>query len=68
MLVLGRSRGDRIVLDNGVVITVVDVRGHTVRIGVEAPESVRIVRGELIQEKDRGSDRPNDGDVRGLPR
>lgn len=47
MLVLSRKPGEKIVIDNSIVITVVEVEGNRVRIGVEAPDNVRILRGEL---------------------
>ena len=37
MLVLSRKRGKRIVIGDDIVITVVDVRGDRVRLGVQSP-------------------------------
>jgi carbon storage regulator len=37
MLVLSRKRDERIVIGDNIVITVVDVRGDKVRLGIEAP-------------------------------
>jgi carbon storage regulator len=47
MLVLTRKRGEKVVIGNGITVTVVSVHGNTVRIGVEAPDQVRILRAEL---------------------
>jgi carbon storage regulator len=47
MLVLSRRIGERILIEPGIEIAVVDVRGGKVRIGIEAPASVRIRRNEL---------------------
>lgn len=47
MLVLSRKIGERIVIDNLVVITVIEVRGQQVRLGLEAPEDVGIWREEV---------------------
>jgi carbon storage regulator len=47
MLVLTRRASERIRIDDDVVVTVVQVKGRRVRIGVEAPHDVRIVREEL---------------------
>lgn len=47
MLVLSRKRNERIVVADNIVITVLDVRGDRVRIGLEAPPEVPIVRSEL---------------------
>jgi len=48
MLVLSRKIGERIVIEPGIEIAVVDVRGGKVRIGIEAPREIRIRRNELI--------------------
>ena len=47
MLVLSRKIGERIVIEPGIEISVVDVRGGRVRIGIDAPASVGIRRMEV---------------------
>ena len=47
MLVLTRKVGQQIVIDNNIVITVLRVGKFTVRLGIEAPDGVRILRHEL---------------------
>jgi len=47
MLVLTRHAGEQIVIAGEIVVTVVAVEGSKVRIGVEAPKSVRIDRKEV---------------------
>ena len=47
MLVLTRKSQDSIRIGDNITVTVLRIKGNMVRIGVEAPESVRIVRGEL---------------------
>ena len=47
MLVLSRKPGERIVIEPGIEIHVVEIRGGKVRIGIEAPPDVRIRRAEL---------------------
>jgi carbon storage regulator len=47
MLVLNRKIGERIVIGDGIVLTVVKVQGRQVRLGIEAPPSVSIRRMEL---------------------
>ena len=47
MLVLSRKRGEQIVLGDDVVITVVDIRGDKVRLGIEAPMDVSVHRREV---------------------
>lgn len=53
MLVLSRKIGERLIMSNGVEIMVVDVRGDKVRIGIEAPDSVRIFREEICDVETR---------------
>ncbi|MBI3462841.1 MAG: carbon storage regulator, partial [Planctomycetes bacterium] len=47
MLVLSRKLGERIVIGDQISISVVRIAPGTVRIGIEAPEDIRIVREEL---------------------
>ena len=47
MLVLTRRQGQKIILDDNIVISVVSIRHDQVRIGVDAPKHVNIVRDEL---------------------
>ncbi len=52
MLVLTRKLNQEIQIGDNVKITVLKIKGNTVRLGIEAPRNVRVVRGEL----DRNSD------------
>jgi len=47
MLVLSRRETQRIHLGDSIVVTVVRVHGDRVRLGIEAPAGVRVLRGEL---------------------
>jgi carbon storage regulator len=47
MLVLSRRENERIKLGDSIVLTVVKVAGDRVRLGIEAPTDVLILRGEL---------------------
>lgn len=47
MLALTRKPGERIVIGNDIIITVIEVKGETVRLAIDAPRSVSIFRGEL---------------------
>ena len=47
MLILTRRAGDSIVIDGGIRIIVLECSGRGVRIGIEAPQEVHIVRGEI---------------------
>jgi carbon storage regulator len=47
MLILTRKRGERICIGDGVEIVVLDCGGARVRLGIDAPKNVNILRGEL---------------------
>jgi carbon storage regulator len=47
MLVLSRKKGERIVVNNDIILTVVEVRGDKVRVGIEAPKDVPVHREEV---------------------
>ena len=47
MLVLSRKPGEKVVIGNGITVTVVEVRGNRVRLALDAPDQVRILRAEL---------------------
>jgi len=47
MLVLTRKADQKIQIGNDIVITVLQVKGNSVRIGIEAPRQVRVMRSEL---------------------
>lgn len=47
MLVLSRKKNEQLHIGNGIVITVVDIRGDKVRLGIEAPRDVAIHRQEV---------------------
>ncbi len=47
MLVLSRKRNESIVIDDRIVVTVVDIRGDKVRLGIDAPKEVTIHRHEI---------------------
>ena len=47
MLVLSRKRDERIVINDNIVITVVDIRGDKVRLGIEAPAEMPVHRQEV---------------------
>jgi carbon storage regulator CsrA len=47
MLVLTRKMDERFIIGDNIVVTIVEVKGKRVRVGIEAPRAVRVVRGEL---------------------
>jgi len=48
MLVLSRKVNERILLSGNIRITVTGIRGKQVRLGIEAPDRIEILRGELM--------------------
>ena len=54
MLVLTRKENESIKINDNIKITVVRIDRGTVRIGVEAPEYVCIVREKVVQQKKKG--------------
>jgi len=49
MLVLSRKRDERIIIGDNIVITIVDVRGDKVRVGIEAPPEIPVHRQEVAE-------------------
>jgi carbon storage regulator len=47
MLVLSRKRDESIVINDNIVVTIVEVRGDKVRLGIEAPREVAVHRREI---------------------
>jgi carbon storage regulator len=47
MLVLSRQRDESIMIGDKVIITIVDIRGDKVRLGIEAPQEVPVHRQEV---------------------
>lgn len=49
MLVLSRHRDQQVMIGDDIVITVVDIRGDKVRLGIEAPQAVAVHRREVYE-------------------
>lgn len=47
MLVLSRKQGEQIVISNTITVTIVEIRGDKVRIGIDAPPDVIVHRKEV---------------------
>ena len=52
MLVLTRKPNEKIVIGDDIVITILQFKGNGVRVGIECPKDVRIVREELLLERE----------------
>ncbi len=50
MLVMSRKQTECIRVADNIVITVLRIRGHKVQIGIDAPQTVRVVRAELLDQ------------------
>lgn len=48
MLVLSRKRNESVVINDQIVVTVLEVRGDKVRLGIQAPRDVPIHRSEIL--------------------
>lgn len=49
MLVLSRRVGERLMIGDDIVVTVIEVRGDGVRLGIDAPRSVAVHRAEVLE-------------------
>ena len=65
MLVLSRKIGESIQIAGGIRVTVTEVRGGRVRLSIEAPSDVRVLRKEIadIADKQPEQEIPSDSDL-----
>ncbi len=69
MLVLSRHRDESIMIGDNVVITIVDIRGDKVRLGIEAPTEIPVHRQEVyeaIQRENQKASQLQPDDTKGL--
>lgn len=57
MLVLSRQRDESIFIGDNIKITVVDIRGDKVRLGIEAPTEIPVHRNEIYERIQRENER-----------
>jgi len=62
MLVLSRQKDESIMIGDNVEITIVDVRGDKVRLGITAPKEVPVHRREVYEaiQRERGEEKPEE--------
>ena len=61
MLVLSRYRDESIYIGDDVIVTIVDIRGDRVRLGIQAPNDVSVHRQEIYDAIIEGKDVPPGG-------
>jgi carbon storage regulator len=49
MLVLSRQRDESIIIGDNIVVTIVDIRGDKVRLGIDAPTEIPVHRREVFE-------------------
>ncbi len=49
MLILSRKCGESILLGEDIQLVVLEIAGDKIKLGIEAPKSVKVLRGELLQ-------------------
>jgi carbon storage regulator len=49
MLVLSRKKNESIIINDNIVVTVIEIRGDKVRLGIEAPKDVTVHRREVYE-------------------
>lgn len=62
MLVLSRQRDESIIIGDNIVITVVDIRGDKVRLGIQAPTEIPVHRQEVYEAIQRENMRVQGGE------
>ena len=54
MLILTRKPGESLIIGEDIKVTIFSVKGNQVRIGIDAPKDVHIVRDELLERPEKG--------------
>lgn len=50
MLTLSRKKGESLVINNNIEVTVLDIRGDQIKIGIDAPKEIPVYRKEIFLE------------------
>jgi carbon storage regulator len=66
MLVLSRQRDESIIIGENIVVTIVDVRGDKVRLGIDAPSEIPVHRREVFEAIRRESGQMGQDDCKAL--
>lgn len=62
MLVLSRRVGESIVINDNIKVTIVSSDGNTIRVGIDAPKDIPIMRSELLPKNKPAGNKPSGGD------
>ncbi|GHV10641.1 hypothetical protein FACS1894219_00490 [Clostridia bacterium] len=74
MLIITRRKNDSVVINDNIEVTIADIQGDKVRIGIDAPECVKIMRKELLETEKANKEaassvvKPDLGKLRGFLR
>ncbi len=49
MLLLTRTIGETIIIDGGIKVTVIDIQGTHIKLGIDAPKEVKVYREEIYE-------------------
>lgn len=66
MLVLSRKRNEKIVIGDGITVTVLEVRGDQVQLGIDAPREIPVHRYEVFEQIKRATDEAARSDLDSL--
>ncbi len=62
MLVLSRKKNESIIINDNITITVIEIRGDKIRLGIDAPKDVSVHRREVYEAIHAVEDKPRDRD------
>lgn len=60
MLVLTRRKGERVMIGSNMSVTILDVQGSRVKLGIDCPRAVPVLRDELLPYRDDENWRPDE--------
>ena len=66
MLALTRKKGESLVINNNIEVTILEIRGHQIKLGISAPRDVSIYRKEVylqIQEENKAALETNNAEA-----